>query len=159
MRRLIAIGACAAALAACGKEEPAAATQTQPPKVVEKIIPSRIREEKNLVIRPDVPNVLDRAWLGTKLAAGGTVAEEATELKSGAPVSLTIWIKESPPGLNTGAIWYGRDGEEIEKSKQLMNGGKVATFTLKKKLAPGKYRVEGYWGGNVVADKAFEVVK
>ena len=38
-----------------------------------------------------------------------------------------------------------------------MNGAKVATFAFKRKLAPGKYRVEAYWGGNVVADKSFEV--
>jgi hypothetical protein len=157
MRSVIAILACALALAACKKEQSAPSATTT--RVVTTVIPEKVREQKNLVIRPDVPNVLDKALLGTTLAADGTVAEEAKELKAGAPVSLTIWIKESPPGLNTGVIWYGKDGEEIEKSKRPMNGGKVVTFTLKKKLTPGRYRAEGYWGGNVVADKTFEVVK
>ena len=156
MRKFIVFAGCALALVACRKNEPAA---QKPPRVVTTVIPEKVSEKKNLVIRPDVPNVLDKSLLGTKLGPDGNVAEEATELRAGDPIALTIWLKESPPGLNTSVKWYGADDEIVERDQRPMNGGKVATFVLKKKLAPGKYRVEGYWGGNVVADKSFEVKK
>lgn len=155
MRRTIAILACALALGSCGKNDSA-----KPPaqKVVTTVIPEKVdQQRKNVVIRPDVPNVLDKSLLGSKLATDGTVAEESATFKPGEPVALTIWLKQSPPGLNTGAIWYGKDDEIIAREKRPMNGGTVATFSLKKKLKAGSYRVEGYWGGNVVADKTFDV--
>ena len=36
---------------------------------------------------------------------------------------------------------------------------KVATFTLDKKLKPGKYSVRGLWGGNDACEYDFEVKK
>ncbi len=39
-----------------------------------------------------------------------------------------------------------------------MNGTKVATFAVGQKLAPGKYHVRGYWGGNIADDRDFVVV-
>jgi len=157
MRRTMAIAACALAIVACKKSEPS--TAAPPPKVVTTVVPEDVQQPKNIVIRPDVPNVLDKSLLGTALAADGTVAEEVTEFKAGQPIALSIWLKQSPPGLNTGVMWYGADEQVFERDKRPMNGATVATFTLKKKLKPGKYRVEGYWGGNVVADKTFEVKK
>ena len=38
-----------------------------------------------------------------------------------------------------------------------MNGAKVVTFELKKRLDAGGYRAVGYWGGNVACDVPFEV--
>ena len=142
MRRAIAILACALALASCGKD----------------VVPEKADQPKRYaVIRPDVPNVLDKSLLGSKLAADGTVAEETATFKPGEVVALSIWLKQSPPGLNTGVIWYGKDDTVIAREKRPMNGGMVVTYALKKKLKPGAYRVEGYWGGNVVADKTFDV--
>ena len=152
MRGAIAVLACALALA-CGRNEPAKSGKT-----TTKVVPESVEGQKKYVaIRPDVPNVLDKSLLGSKLAADGTVAEESATFKPGEVVALSIWLKQSPPGLNTGAIWYGKGDEVIEREKRPMDGGLVATFVLKKKLKPGTYRVEGYWGGNVVADKTFEV--
>jgi hypothetical protein len=155
MRRAIAVFTCALAVASCGRNESA-----KPPerKVVTTAIPEKVDQQtKNIVVRPDVPNVLDKSLLGSKLAADGTVAEESATFKPGEVVALSIWLKQSPPGLNTGAIWYGKDDKVLAREKRPMNGGMVATYSLKQKLKPGKYRVEGYWGGNVVADKTFDV--
>ena len=38
-----------------------------------------------------------------------------------------------------------------------MKGAKTVTFAMKPKLAPGHYRVEGWWGGNLAAEKTFEI--
>src|SRR5262245_61284368 len=151
MRRAIAILACVAALGSCTKSQERTTGVTT-------VIPEDERgKTKNIVIRPDVPNVLDKARLGTKLAADGTVAEEASEFMPGQPVVLSIWFKQSPPGLSSGVIWYGEKDSVIARDKRPMNGAKVTSFALPKALKPGKYRVEGYWGGNVVADKSFVV--
>jgi hypothetical protein len=156
MRRAIAVFSCALALVSCGKND--GSTKLVSRKAVTTNIPEKVdQQKKNVVIRPDVPNVLDKSFLGSKLAADGTVAEESATFKPGEVVSLTIWLKESPPGLNTGAIWYGKDDTVIAREKRPMDGGKTVTYSLKQKLKPGTYRVEGYWGGNVVADKTFEV--
>ena len=153
MRTQIAVLGLTLALAACGGKEP-----TGKANEASRVTPEDARRAAtNVVIRPDVPNVVDKSLLGSKLAADGTVAEETSTFKAGEPVVLTIWIKQSPPGLRTGVIWYGKDDKPLERDKRPMNGAKVVTFALKEKLKPGKYRVEGYWGGNVVADKSFEV--
>lgn len=158
MVRAALIGACAVlALAACRRNEPAA--PQRPGKVTTTVIPEDVRDNRAVVIRPDVPNVLDKSALGAKLAADGTVAEEATIFTQAETPSLTIWLKESPPGVVTAVKWFGKGDEILEQQQRPMNGSKVSTFALKKKLAPGTYRVEGYWGGNVVADKTFDVVK
>ena len=40
-----------------------------------------------------------------------------------------------------------------------MKGAKVVTFALDtKKLKPGRYHVEGPWGGNNAADKEFDLI-
>jgi len=148
--------ACTLVVAACRKE--ARPGPAKPRRVITKFIPEDAsREQERVTIRPNVPNVVEKSLLGTALAADGTVSAEKTVFTLGQPVSLTIWLKESPAGLSTGATWYGAHDVIIGRQKQPMNGSKVATFTFKDRLAVGKYRVEGLWGGNVVADKTFEV--
>src|SRR5437016_7418728 len=123
MRKAIAILACALAVAGCRKNEPAKPAARH---VITTVIPENARgEKKRLVVRPDVPNVLDKSLLGSTLAPDGTVSVEATEFKSSQPVSLTIWLRESPTGLNTGAIWYGKNDKVINREKRPMNGAKV----------------------------------
>jgi hypothetical protein len=155
MRRGVAILACALALVACRRNEQPAAGKR---RVVTTIIPEDEKGAKKRVFVKPVPDILDKSMLGSKLAPDGTVAEEDVAFKPGQPVALTIWLKQSPPGLATRAIWYGSDDKPIAREQRPMNGARVATFVYKQRLKPGKYRVEGYWGGNVVADKTFEVV-
>ena len=154
MRRTIAILACAAALGSCSKTETAAPEKR---KVVTTVIPENEQGVKKKVFVKPAPDILDKSALGTKLAPDGTVSEESSSFKTGRPVALTIWLKQSPPGLATSATWFDANDKKVAHEQRTMNGAKVATFAYKQKLAPGKYRVEAYWGGNVVADKSFEV--
>jgi hypothetical protein len=155
MRRAIAIGACALAFGSCSKKEPAPA---KPPRVTTVFIPEDASREKKRVFVTPVPDIIDKALLGDQLAPDGTVIKDAAVFRPGQPVSLTLWLKQSPPGLATSAKWLDGKDKEIAREQRPMNGAKVATFTLKQTLAPGKYHVTGYWGGNVVAEKDFEVV-
>jgi hypothetical protein len=155
MRRVIAILGCALALGSCRKTETSAA---RPRRVVTTVIPEDARGEKKRVFVKPVPDILDKSALGTRLAADGTVAAEESVFTAGQPIALTIWIKQSPPGLATSVTWFGPGDKRLAHEQRTMNGAKVATFKLGKKLAPGRYRAEGYWGGNVVADKPFVVI-
>ena len=153
MRRAIAILACALALGSCRKNEPAEVKR----KVVTTVVPEDVRDEKKRVIVNPMPHILDKALLGTKLAPDGTVFEESQSFKPGEPVALTIWLKSSPPGLSTSATWYDISDQKIAHEQRPMNGEKMTTFRLAEKLKPGKYRVEAYWGGNIIVDQSFEV--
>jgi hypothetical protein len=156
MRRAIAILACALALGSCRKNEPPATVQR---KVVTTVIPEDVRDEKKRIIVHPMPNILDKSLLGTKLAPDGTVAEESSSFKAGQPIALTIWLKQSPPGLSTSATWFDISDRQIAHEQRRMNGEKMTTFRLAQTLKPGKYRVEALWGGNIVVDKSFEVTR
>lgn len=99
----------------------------------------------------------DHALLGSQLDGQGHVKEEKLELKAGEPVALTMWIRSSPPGLQTSAVWSDDKQKEIAREARAMNGAMVATFQPPK-LAAGKYHVTGYWGGNFACEFDFTVV-
>src|SRR4051794_19172639 len=109
MRRAIAILGCALALAACRKNEP---SKPAPGKVITTVIPEKVSGKKNVLVHPDV-KVVEKSLLGSKLAADGTVSEETITFGPNDPVALTIWLTQSPPGLNTGAIWYDKGGKAL----------------------------------------------
>ena len=156
MRTLIVITLLSLTIAACRKSEVITSAGSGSP-VVTRVTPSPVKGRLSGVIRP-VPSFIEKSLLGSKLAADGTVETEEATFAAGAPVSLTLRFRESPTGLQAGARWYTNDRKPFAHEERPMNGGKVVTFTLKSKLKPGHYRAEGYWGGNLAADKKFEVV-
>lgn len=104
---------------------------------------------------------MKKSLLGSKLGADGNVTEEKTTFVKGEPIYLTLLLHDSPAGLQTHVTWL-REGDKKELHSEFhnMNGAKSVTFALADpKLEPGKYRVIGYWGGNVAADKPFEIVR
>jgi hypothetical protein len=102
--------------------------------------------------------VIDKMLVGIQLDPDGNVSEEQTAVPAGDPVYVTLRLRDSPVGLHTGAVWYDEHDQPIAREQKDMNGAKVATFTPGQKLAPGKYHVRGYWGGNIADDRGFEVV-
>ena len=102
--------------------------------------------------------IIDKMLVGTRLGPDGTVSDEQTVVTAGEPLYLTLRLRDSPVGLRTGAAWFDEHEQPIAREQKDMNGAKVATFALAQKLAPGKYHVRGYWGGNVADDRNFEVV-
>lgn len=105
------------------------------------------------------PTFLDRCALGSALASDGTVQESKQVFAPGEPIHMTMWITESPGGLNLASQWFDSKETMIAEELKAMNGGKVATFTLapKKRLAPGTYVVKGWWGGNEACGYEFKV--
>ena len=90
--------ACALAFGSCGKREP---PTPKPRRVITTVIPEDARGEKKRVFVKPVPDILDKSALGGRLAPDGTVAEENSSFRAGEPVSLSIWLKQSPPLATT----------------------------------------------------------
>ena len=113
------------------------------------------------VIAPaDAGQFVTNARIGTSTGADGMVAEETTEFATGEDVKLSLWLKESPAGLVTSAVVQDASGEEVDVERKPMNGGKTVTFDLgDRKLKAGKYKVTGYWGGNIAAEYDITVTR
>ncbi len=115
-------------------------------------------EDARISLRSKTPFFMFKSTLGDRLNAKGEVESDNATIASDTPVHLTLYLKESPLGLQTGAVWY-KGGKAFRRDVKMANGAKILTFTLDgKDLSPGKYRVIGYWGGNVAADKQFEIL-
>ncbi|HWW61290.1 MAG TPA: hypothetical protein VN181_07980 [Thermoanaerobaculia bacterium] len=143
MRRLLVV---LTLLVACrGRDATTNATPPQPPRTPAELTgpPENMRNAKvNEVLTFDRSRVIERSEL---------------QVQTGKPIVLTMWLKESPGGLETTAEWLDDDGDKLFVEQKPMNGAKVATFTLAKKLRPGHYRVVGYWGGNIAAEHEFQI--
>lgn len=147
MRKAVAVLLCACSLAACRPSSPRKAGDTVVPE-------NEARKKERSLIHPHAP--IEKALLGAQLGPDGAVSQETDHFEPGQTVYLTLRLGDSPVGLQTNAIWYA--GEKIiSTEKKEMNGAKVATFALNANLPPGRYRVEGHWGGNLAAEKTFEV--
>ncbi len=146
------------AMFACKREAPpvpAAATAS----VATSTAPRDMADAKiNQTLRPD-QIFLDRAILGSDKATDGTVKNQQATFKVGEPVRLTMWLRESPPGLQTHIDWKNESGKIVATEQMEMSGAKIATFEAKEKLSPGSYTAVGYWGGNIACQIPFTIVK
>jgi methionine-rich copper-binding protein CopC len=102
---------------------------------------------------------VDKCLAGTALGTDGNVSAEQMSFGAADPIRITMWLKESPKGLQTSVIVTDAKKKEVAKQARSMNGEKVVTFTLDRKLAAGKYHVTGMWGGNVACERDIEVAK
>jgi hypothetical protein len=128
-------------LPACHREAPP--QPTAPRRVITKTIPSDAKNANvNAVVRVDPPVFMDAADVSVQ----------------GDTVNFTMKLRESPKGLVTRATWKDAKGKELSSETHPMNGAMSVTFT-KKGLKPGRYKVEGWWGGNLAAEKAFEIAR
>jgi hypothetical protein len=147
---------CAFVIAACRKDpEPVATGQPERRPIN---TPTDASGKRASVIDRVGTAVIDKMLVGNQIGPDGMVHEEQKTFTTGEPIYLTLRLRDSPLGLRTGAVWYGENEQKIASEQKDMNGSKVATFALTQKLAPGKYHVRGYWGGNVADNRSFEVV-
>lgn len=156
MRKLIVFLLLVVPVAACKKTE-VVSSGTSASRGSTRVVPTPVKGRANVVVRTDIPTFMEKSLLGSKLGPDGNVATESARFRPGEPVSLTLYFHESPPGLQASVRWFSTTQKPFAHEERPMNGGKVVTFTLKSKLKPGHYRAEGYWGGNLAADKKFEV--
>lgn len=136
--------------------------KTAPAKTTTAAGQQDVRNAKvNKVIGTALVEQTTSARLGSHANPDGIVIEEKSTFKVGEPLILSMTVQQSPAGLQMSAVWEDGKGKTLDKDRKSMNGAKVATFAYagKKKLAPGDYKVVGYWGGNIAAERKFTVTK
>ena len=107
---------------------------------------------------PLAPVLIDDKGIGSKVAADGSVSGEQKTFKTTDPISVMMNFHESPHGLQSSIVVTDPKGAKVYRDQRAMNGTKMVTFTIPpKKLKPGHYRVDGYWGGNVAVEYEIEV--
>jgi|SRR5581483_297118 len=153
MRKFVIVALLGLALFACRQESTSPATTGKTSKVV----PSDLRNAKVSEVIQPAPQFIDHALLGSEVNPDGTVKKDADTIEAGKPAYLTMFFRESPPGLQSSAVLTTIDKKPVKTERRDMNGAKVATFSLGD-LKPGRYKVVGYWGGNIAAEREFEVV-
>ena len=152
MLKYATVAICAVALLACQKSEAPASKPGAPGTQ-----PTDMRGAKvNEVVQP-APQFVDRSLLGSELGPDGAVTKDTDKIPAGQPVYLTMFFKESPPGLQASALWTTIDKKTLSTERKEMKGSKVATFALSGNVKPGRYKVIGYWGGNIAAEHVFEI--
>jgi hypothetical protein len=155
MRNFAIVALCGVALVACNRENPA----RRAPKTTTVAVPSDVRNAKVNEVIARIPPFMDHSLLGPTLAPDGTVKGEDPAAVEGTPLYLTVWFRESPPGLQTAAVVTTMDKKPVHTERREMNGAKVATFALGNHLKPGRYKVTAYWGGNFATDREFEIIR
>ncbi|HYR29995.1 MAG TPA: hypothetical protein VEU30_16110 [Thermoanaerobaculia bacterium] len=102
------------------------------------------------------PTVVPQCYSGSVLGGNGAVAEAKTEFGPKDPIHFSMWLNEAPAGLQVSVKVFDEKEKEVSTTPMSGQGLKIATFTVPRPK-PGKYKLEGYWGGNVVCAKSIEV--
>jgi hypothetical protein len=152
MRKFGIVALCSLALFACRQESSPATTGK-----TTKVMPSDLRNAKVSEVIQPAPQFIDHALLGSEVNPDGTVKKDTDKIDAGKPAYLTMYFRESPAGLQASAVLTTIEKKPVKTERRDMNGAKVATFALGD-LKPGRYKVVGYWGGNIAAEREFEVV-
>jgi methionine-rich copper-binding protein CopC len=146
--RSLAVLALTFALLACKREEPApppdAKSTTRYSEVTTTAPPRDLRNAQIAVTTPLMPS----AMASCKPAKSEYAVNE--------PIQLVLKLNESPSELVVGARILD-EAEELAYVTVPAEGKKDVTVTVKEKLKPGTYKLEGYWGGNLVCEHEIEV--
>jgi hypothetical protein len=100
--------------------------------------------------------VASQCRTGVALDANGLVGEAKTEFSARDKIHVSVWLKESPKALVVSTHAIAGADKEIASVSKPANGAKTLTLTLDP-LPAGSYKLETYWGGNVVCEEKIEV--
>jgi hypothetical protein len=129
-------------------------------RVIERTIWTRAnlagkRVEQKFVLQP---RVLSRCEAGSRLDAQGLVAQPASTFEADEPVVLSMWLAQAPEGLQVALRVLDDEENEIGTARRDDVGGvRAVTLRVGEELRPGRYKLEGFWGGNLVCEKRVEV--
>lgn len=106
------------------------------------------------------PKVLSRCEAGSQLGNDQLVSAPSSTFRSGDPIYLSMWLAEAPEGLQVALRVLDAEEKEIGVARRDDAGGlRAVTLQVGEELAPGKYKLEGFWGGNLVCEKQISVVR
>lgn len=121
--------------------------------------PADISNVKVDTIVPLPPNVVPQCSAGSVLDPNGAVSQAKTTFAKTDPIHFSMWLNEAPPGLQVSVKVIDEDNEEVSIAKKAAEGVTIATLRIATPARAGKYRLEGYWGGNLVCEKAIEITQ
>jgi len=105
------------------------------------------------------PKVLSRCEAGSQLGGDQLVATPASTFRKGESMYLTMWLAQAPEGLQVAMRVVDEAGNEIGTARRDDAGGvRAVTMQVGEELEPGRYTLEGFWGGNLVCEKPVSVV-
>jgi hypothetical protein len=144
---------------ACRREAPAPGVPQQNVEtqtIVDPPVDLEGRKIENVI--PLRHPLAERCEIGSRLGEQRTVAETTNEFRTGETIYLTMWLNESPPGLQAALVVKGPDGEEAGRLSRDVAGEKSVTFGFDRALKPGTYLLEGYWGANIACEEEIKIV-
>lgn len=105
------------------------------------------------------PKVLSRCEAGSQLGNDQLVAKPADTFRKGEPVYLSMWLAEAPEGLQLALrVLDDRENEIGTARRDDAGGARAVTLHVGEELGPGRYKLEGFWGGNLVCEKKISVL-
>lgn len=106
------------------------------------------------------PQVLSRCEAGSQLGGDGLVARPAATFGQQDSIYLSMWLSEAPEGLQLALRVLDDEGNEIGTAQRDDAGGaRAVTLHVGEPLEPGQYKLEGFWGGNLVCEREISVVR
>ena len=115
------------------------------------------RVKQKYVLRP---NVISRCESGSQLGGDGLVSVPSATFKTSDPIHLSMWLTQAPHELQlTMRVLDAEENEIGVAHRDDAGGAQAVTLKVGQDLEPGKYKLEGFWGGNLVCEKAIEVTQ
>lgn len=156
---------CFAILLACVflscRKEVAAPPPPQPTSTVTALVgePQNMKDAEvdKVIVLP--LSVVPQCYSGSILGDNGAVSTASTSFGPKDPIYFSMWLKEAPAGLRVSVKVLDDKGKEVRVVPRDASGLKIATLTIPTPPQAGKYRLEGYWGGNLVCEKDVEITK
>ena len=160
MKRIVMlISAAALAAIACRYEPPPA--EAARPRLRQRTVWQRTDlSGKRITERfPLQPKVLSRCEAGSQLGNDQLVAKPVDTFREDDPVYLSMWLAEAPEGLQLAMRVTDEQENEIGTARRDDAGGaRAVTLQVGQALEPGRYKLEGFWGGNLVCEKQISVL-
>lgn len=101
--------------------------------------------------------VVPQCYSGSILGDNGAVSTASTTFGKKDPIYFSMWLQEAPAGLQVSVKMLDDKGKEVAVVPRDAGGLKIATLTIPTPPKAGKYRLEGYWGGNLVCERDVEI--
>lgn len=152
------------AAAACRKEYAAPSTSTpakQPAKTAVTTTAPKAQDLGNAKVNqviPIPPRVVPRCSAGSVVGADGSASPKA-EFARRDKIYFSMWLNEAPAGLQVHVKVFDEKDQPVTAVPMPAQGLKLATVEVPRPAKPGKYRLEGYWGGNWVCEQYIDVKK
>jgi hypothetical protein len=139
--------------------EPAGSTTTAAATTAATTTPEDMKAAAVDTVVPLRPDVIARCEAGSVLGADGAVSAAKTSFTPKDPLHVSLWLEEAPEGLQVSVKLIDAGGTEVANVPRNAEKLKVVTLKIPTPKEAGRYKLEGYWGGNVVCEKNVDVTK